>query len=74
MQQKNPYGRIGKWILQLQEFEIEIKHRSGKQNANAYFLSRNVCVVDVVVPEPVAENVWAQKQAEDNVWDRFIII
>jgi transposase InsO family protein len=33
-------GRLGRWILRLQEYEVEIKHRPGKKNQNADALSR----------------------------------
>ena len=34
-------GRIARWNMRLQEFDMEIRHRKGKQNANADGLSRN---------------------------------
>ena len=36
----DPTSRLVRWMLQLQEFDIEFKHRSGKSNANADCLSR----------------------------------
>ena len=33
-------GRLARWILLLQEFNIEVKFKKGKSNANADFLSR----------------------------------
>ena len=35
-----PKGRIARWIMDLQEFEFTIKHRSGDCNSNADALSR----------------------------------
>ena len=37
---KNPSGRFARWALALQEFDLEILHRSGKSNSNADCLSR----------------------------------
>jgi hypothetical protein len=33
-------GRCGRWILKLQGYDFEIKHRPGKDNTNADALSR----------------------------------
>jgi hypothetical protein len=41
-QQKIPKGVRGKWILELQNYNFEIKHRPGKNNQNADALSRLV--------------------------------
>ena len=37
---KLPKGRRARWIMDLQQFKFTIKHRPGKQNANADALSR----------------------------------
>ena len=37
---KIPDGRRARWIMDLQQFTFDIKHRSGKSNANADGLSR----------------------------------
>ena len=37
---KEPKGRLARWILALQEYEFEIKHRPGRQHSNADTLSR----------------------------------
>ena len=41
-----PKGRIARWIMGLQEFEFEISHRPGRENANADALSRLVDTAD----------------------------
>jgi len=33
-------GRLARWILLLQEFDIEVKYKTGKSNANSDYLSR----------------------------------
>ena len=33
-------GRRARWIMELQQYDFEIKHRSGKENSNANGLSR----------------------------------
>ena len=35
-----PTPMIARWIAALSEFDFEVKHRPGKSNANADFLSR----------------------------------
>ena len=37
---KIPKGRRARWVMDLQQFKFEIKHRPGKANANADALSR----------------------------------
>ena len=37
---KDPNGRIARWIMTLSEYQWDIQHRSGKENANADALSR----------------------------------
>ncbi|KII73811.1 Transposon Ty3-I Gag-Pol polyprotein [Thelohanellus kitauei] len=40
-------GRIGRWIVQTQEFNFEIHYRKGKENGNADALSRIVCYTEL---------------------------
>lgn len=36
-----PSGKLARWALTIQEMDLTIKHKAGKQNANADALSRN---------------------------------
>lgn len=38
---RDPNGRVLRWINFLSSFDLEIRHRNGKSNAAADFLSRN---------------------------------
>jgi hypothetical protein len=49
---KLPKGRRARWVMELQQYEFEIKHRPGKHNANADALSRRQTISD----ETLAEN------------------
>ena len=40
MRKKNSTHRLVRWALELQEYDIDFSHRSGKANGNADFLSR----------------------------------
>ena len=40
MNKKDPSGRIGRWTIEIQKHDIEIKYKSGKTNLNADCLSR----------------------------------
>jgi len=48
-------GRIARWNMRLQEFDMEIRHRRGKANANADGLSR--CPVELIWGEIEEENI-----------------
>ena len=37
---KEAKGRLARWAIKLQEFDMEVKHRRGKDQENADFLSR----------------------------------
>ena len=47
-----PKGRIARWIMDLQEFSFTVKHRAGKDNANADALSRLCPLLSVKPPSP----------------------
>jgi hypothetical protein len=40
MTSQTPKGRRARWIMELQQYDFKIEHRSGKSNANADALSR----------------------------------
>jgi len=44
-------GRITRWLILLQEFDITIKDRPGKENPVADFLSRMPKLIDAAVVE-----------------------
>ena len=48
----HPSAKLARWALIVQELDLEIKHRSGKSNANADALSRNPTDADA---HPVLE-------------------
>lgn len=41
MEKPEPTGRLARWIIRLQQFDIEICHRAGKKHVNADALSRS---------------------------------
>ena len=52
---KIPKGRRARWIMELQQYDFQIKHRPGKANANADALSRihdesTECYIVLAVP------------------------
>src|SRR5947209_6124146 len=46
---KMPEGRRARWIMKLQQYDFEIKHRAGKSNANADAVSRIVPPKEVLM-------------------------
>ena len=36
----NPKGRLGRWVMDLQEYSFDVRHRPGNDNGNADALSR----------------------------------
>ena len=42
LDQKQPQGKIARWIAYLQQFDYTVQHKSGKKHANADALSRRV--------------------------------
>ena len=48
---KDPTGRLGRWVLRMQEFDFEIIHREGKKKQNADAISR-FPYVDEQTPSP----------------------
>lgn len=43
LSQKQAKGRIGRWIMEFQQYDFDIIHRPGKDNVVADYLSRHVC-------------------------------
>ena len=58
MSKSEPAGRLARWALKIQDYDIEIGYRAGKDNQNADTLSR-------VPLQPVAETILNKKE-EDN--------
>lgn len=61
---KEPSGRLARWALKLQEYQIQIGHRPEKnQNQNSNFLSR-IPVSSVLSVEMKLEG-WETDQLQD---------
>ena len=66
MSKTEPSGRLARWALKIQEFDIEIGYRAGKLNQNADTLSR--------IPLPLVATVTFKQEsnwAKDQLHDTF---
>lgn len=72
---KSPTGRLARWALQIQSYNLEIKYLSGKSNVVADFLSRppcnhedhstcDICLVGIEIPSRSATEI-RQEQLKD---------
>ena len=65
MSKTEPSGRLARWALKIQEFDIVIGYRSGKTNQNADCLSR-IPVPTVASLSLKVENDWTLDQSKDD--------
>ena len=64
MSKTEPAGRLARWALKIQEYDIEIGYRSGKLNQNADCLSRVPNpIIATVIPKNISE--WAEHQMNE---------
>ena len=52
LEMKDPYGKINRWVTELQQYQLSIQHRSGVNHSNADAMSRP----PVVQPSPDADH------------------
>ena len=64
MSKKDPTGRLARWALFLQQFNITIRYRPGKTHQNADCLSR--IPVNLVAPSNFQVSDWIEAQKEDS--------
>lgn len=76
--QKDPRGKFGRWIMELEEFDYEINYIPGPKNFKADALSRNRGACDDQPPSKFEENIYSiddvpfldqikEAQSEDDV-------
>ena len=70
MSKKEPSGRLARWSLFLQPFNLGITYRPGKSNQNADCLSR--APVNVITANTFEVTDWLQAQKEDVFCDTVI--
>ena len=58
-QQKDPRGKFGRWIAELEEYNYTVEYIRGKDNVKADFLSRNPAANFNQPPSTFEENVFA---------------
>ena len=65
MSKNEPSGRLARWALKIQEFNIEIGYRAGKHNQNADTLSRIPLPLVATVTFNKDDSNWAKNQLQD---------
>ena len=71
MSKAEPSGRLARWALKIQEYDIEIGYRTGKSNQNADSLSR-IPLLSIATLTLKTEQDWIQAQSSDVFCKRFI--
>jgi thymidylate kinase len=77
MNAKIPKGRRARWLTELQQYDFEIKHRSGKENKNADALSRltnnekDVKILDHKEDKSERTNMKRQYVKIENIWHEW---
>jgi len=64
MSKKEPTGRLARWSLFLQPFNLHIKYRPGKHNQNADCLSRTP--VNLIESNKIMVQDWIDAQQADS--------
>ena len=65
MSKVEPAGRLARWALKIQEYDIVIGYRAGKVNQNADSLSRVPVPPVAVATLKTPENAWRNEQLKD---------
>jgi transposase InsO family protein len=71
MTKVEPSGRLARWALKIQEFDIAIGYRPGKTNQNADCLSR-MPMRSVAVITPQKNNDWVDAQRSDEFCKKIV--
>lgn len=72
---KEPHGKLARWAVRLQAFDITFEHRPGKQMAAPDALSRAIEMIEIE-SQAKTEDTWYQKMfdlTQKNKTDRFKI-
>lgn len=67
---KDPYGRLTRWLLFLQNYHITWEYRKGTENVLADHLSRPVGVVALTTLETTLQRV--KRDQDDMLWDEKV--
>ena len=71
MSKSEPSGRLARWALKIQEYDIEIGYKTGKSNQNADSLSR-IPILSIATLTLKTETDWIQAQREDTFCKDYI--
>ena len=69
--QQDPFGKFGRWISELEEFNYSIQYITGRNNGKADALSRNTAACNSQPSSAFESNIYAMFSNDDNFVDQL---
>ena len=69
--QKDPHGKFGRWVSELEELNYSIQYITGRNNVKADVLSRNTAACNSQPSSSFESNIYAMVSNDDNFVDQL---